>query len=51
MECENYGNEVIDEVVGDGEVVNGDEPNEFVHVGISAHNGEHIFFWEYKVSK
>jgi hypothetical protein len=50
MEGENHGNEAIDEVVGDGEVVNGEEAVEFVHVGISAHNGEQMLFWEYKVS-
>ncbi|KAK2451841.1 hypothetical protein QL285_010855 [Trifolium repens] len=50
MEGENRGNEAIDEVVGDGEVVNGEENIVFFHVGISAHiNGEQMLFWEYKV--
>jgi hypothetical protein len=42
-------NEAIDEVVGDGDVVNGEETIVFVRVGISAHNGEQMLFWEYKV--
>jgi hypothetical protein len=46
--CPDKGN-LIDELMGDGEVVNGEEAIEFVRVGISAHNGEQMFFWEYKV--
>ncbi|KAK2459166.1 hypothetical protein QL285_006235 [Trifolium repens] len=48
MEGENHENEAIDEVVGDGEVVDGEEAIEFVPLGISAHNGEQMLFWEYK---
>jgi hypothetical protein len=50
MEGENHGDEAIDEVVGDGEMVNGEETIGFVPIGMSAHNGEQMFFWEYKVS-
>jgi hypothetical protein len=42
MEGENHGNEAIDEVVGDGEVVNGEETIEFIPIGISTHNGEQM---------
>jgi hypothetical protein len=49
MEGENHENEAIDEVLGDGEVVNGEEAIEFVFLGISAHDGEQMLFWEYKV--
>ena len=30
--------------------MNGEETIEFVPVGIYAHNGEQMLFWEYKVS-
>ncbi|KAK2423482.1 replication protein A 70 kDa DNA-binding subunit A [Trifolium repens] len=49
MEGENHENEAIDEVLGDGEVVDGEEAIEFVFLGISAHDGEQMLFWEYKV--